>query len=269
MEPFALPATGNKVVLKVYQVTESGPHQCSRSADLEQARAAVPRRLQALRVVRGSRRGQQTSFSLPSPSSSMLLPSRRPFTPFALLFLAHGWLLAGCSSPAPTAPPAAEAVETLDLLPSALPFGVWVDVSNGLPRHFFGEPLRTFPRMRPIPPAPGDLTQGYVLTGPTRWYGKHRAQIRGPYCYFLDGQFYRFRVIADGAVLRPEAIDLFGPGQAQGPHRLLWEGYRARAVYVETSTPHGVEGRLDVVSLPLADTLAARQRARLQAENTR
>ena len=143
-----------------------------------------------------------------------------PSPPFALLFLAHGWLLAGCSSPAPTTPPAAEAVETLDPLPSALPFGVWVDVSNGLPRHFFGEPLRTFPRMRPIPPAPGDLTQGYVLTGPTRWYGKHRAQIRGPYCYFLDGQFYRFQVIADGAVLRPEAIDLFGLGQAQGPGRV-------------------------------------------------
>ena len=258
MKPFALPATGNKVALDVPQTTEPGPHQCPRRADLEQARAAVLKRLQALHVVRGRRRGQP-----------MLLPSRRPFTPCALLFLAHGWLLAGCSSPALTTPPAAEAMETLDLLPSALPFGVWVDVSNGLPRHFFGELLRTFPRMRPIPPAPGDLTQGYVLTGPTRWYGKHRAQTRGPYCYFLDGQFYHFRVIADGTVLRPEATDLFGPGQAQGPHRLLYEGYQARVVYVETATPHDFEGRLDVVSLPLADTLAARQRARLQAENTR
>ena len=87
----------------------------------------------------------------------MLLPSHCPFTPFALLFLAHGWLLAGCSSPAPTAPPAAGAVETLDLLPSAFPFGDRVDLFNGLPSHFFAEPLRTFPRMRPIPPAPSDL----------------------------------------------------------------------------------------------------------------
>lgn len=197
----------------------------------------------------------------------MPLPSRRSFPPSVRLLLANGWLLAGCSSPDPTTPPAADAVETLTSPPSAFPFGDGVDLFNGLPGHFFGEPLRAFPKMHPIPPAPGDLTQGYVLAGPTRWYGQHRAQIRGPYCYFLDGQFHRFRVVADGAVLRPEATDLFGPGQAQGPHRLLWEGYRARAVYVETPTPYGFEGQLDVVSLPLADTLAAKQQARLKAEN--
>ena len=199
----------------------------------------------------------------------MPLSSRRPFPASVRLLLANGWLLAGCSSPAPTTPPAAEVVETLVPPPSPLPFGVWVDWFNGLPRYFFGKPLRTFPRMHPIPPAPGDLTQGYVLTGHTRWYCMHLAQIRGPYCYFLDGQFYRFRFIADATVLRPEAIDLFGPGQAQGPHRLLWEGFRARAVYVETATPCGFEGRLDVVSLPLADTLAAKQQARSQAKNAR
>ena len=199
----------------------------------------------------------------------MLLPSRRPFTPFALLFLAHGWLLAGCSSPAPTAPPAAEAVETLDPLPSAFPSGDRVDLFNGQPSHLFGEPLTAFPKMRPIPPAPGDLTQGYVLAGPTSWYGKHRSQVRGPYCYFLDGQFYRFMAVGDGAVLRPEAIDLFGPGQAQGPHRLLWEGSRARAAYVETPNFFGFEGQLDVVSLPLEAALAAKQQAQLKAQNAK
>ena len=199
----------------------------------------------------------------------MRLSSRRLLTPFALLFLANGWLLPGCSSPDPTISPADDAAETFSSLPSRFPFGVLVDCYNGLPGHSFGEPLDSFPKMRPIPPTPGDLTKGYVLAGPTRWYGQHRAQIRGLHCYFLDSQFYRFRTVADGAVLRPESIELFGPGQAQGPHRLVWEGYRARAVYVETPTPGGIEGQLDVVSKFLEDTLAARQQARLQAKNTR
>jgi hypothetical protein len=46
-------AAGNKAAHEVYQATEPAPYQRPRSAALEQARAAVPGRLQALRDARG------------------------------------------------------------------------------------------------------------------------------------------------------------------------------------------------------------------------
>ena len=46
-------AAGDVVALMVHQATESGPHERPRTADQDQARAAVPGRLQALREARG------------------------------------------------------------------------------------------------------------------------------------------------------------------------------------------------------------------------
>ena len=56
-------AAGGIVALMVYQTTEPGPHERPLSAALEQARAAVPGRLQALRDARG----EPTSDPQPRP----------------------------------------------------------------------------------------------------------------------------------------------------------------------------------------------------------
>ena len=247
---------------------DPGPHR----VDQAPARAVVSGRLQTVREATGEppddrapgSRGRQRPFSTLRLSAPMRFPSRRRFLHVARHLLAAGLLLAGCSPPDPSPPPAAGAVAPPDIRPSRFPYGVWADYYNGFDRHIFGDPLRDFPQMRPLPHAPGEVRQGYVFARATAWFGAHRAQVRGPYGYFFDDQFYRLRAVADAAVLRPEAIELFGPGQAQGPHRLVWEGYRARAVYTETPTPGGFEGQLDLVNKYLEDTLAARPRAQLQ-----
>ena len=204
-------------------------------------------------------------FSALRLSMPMRLFSRR-FPSVAHLLLATGLLLDGCASPTPPTPPAA-AVEPRPLPPSGFPDGIWVDCSYGFGRHQFGDLLRHFPKMRPLPPAPGEGTRGFLYPGATTWFGSKGAPVRGPYCYFFDRRFYRFQIVAEAAVLRPAALEMFGPGQAQGPHRLVWEGYRARAVYSETPTPRGYKGQLDVVSKPLEAALAAKQHARLKAES--
>ena len=90
-----------------------------------------------------------------------------------------------------------------------------------------------------------------------------------PYQYytFLFDQFFAFEALGDPTVLKSEATRLFGPGRAQGPHQLLWEGRQARAVYSEKAVGAGREGRLDVVSKPLEAVLAAKQYAGVKAGN--
>jgi hypothetical protein len=200
----------------------------------------------------------------------MSLSICRVFTPPALVVLVTNVLLTSCSSPSPASPPnsssAAAAAETPAPPPPAVPFGGQVDSLNGIAGHAFGEPLRAFPTMRPIPPQPGELTRTYVFEGSTGWFGKHHAQVR-TFCYFLNGKFCRFLAIGDGAVLRPEVTYLFGPGQAEGKYRLFWEGSRARAAYLEKAQGFGFEGTLDVLSKPLEAARSVQANARLQAEN--
>ncbi|MDQ2769111.1 MAG: hypothetical protein M3Y54_01250 [Bacteroidota bacterium] len=199
------------------------------------------------------------------------MPAFHPFlTPATLLLLTGGGLLAGCSSPSPTASPTADAVKTAVSPPPAFPFGGKVDSLHGIAGHAFGEPLSAFPKLRLLPPTPGvpvGPTRTYTSEGTTGWFGKHRAQVNVQLYTFLDGKFYAFVALGDPAVLRPEATYLFGPGQAQGAYQLSWEGRQARAVYTEKAAGFGREGRLDVVSKTLEAVLAAKQQAQLKAEN--
>ena len=196
----------------------------------------------------------------------MPLPFRCLAVPAARLVLASG-LLVSCSSPSSTTPPAAAATETPTPPPSAFPFGGKIDSLNGIAGHAFGEPLSAFPNIRLLPPAPGEVTRTYEYVGTAGWFGKHHAQVRTQFYYFLDGKFYRFLALGDPAALRPEVTYLFGPGQAQGQYQLFWEGSRARAAYVEKAEGFGMEGRLDVLSKPAEAALAARASAQLKAEN--
>lgn len=52
-------AAGDRAAHQVYQATEPSPHQRPRSAELAQARAAVPGRLQALHAARGESCGDR------------------------------------------------------------------------------------------------------------------------------------------------------------------------------------------------------------------
>ena len=197
----------------------------------------------------------------------MLLPSRRRFPPIARLLLASGELLAGCSYPSPTAPPAADAVKTAAFPAPAFPFGGQLDSLHGIAGHAFGEPLSAFPHLRRLPPIPGVPTRFFTYEGTTGWFGTHRTPVRDQLYAFLDGKFYAFMAIGDPAVLRSEAIYLFGPGQAQGAYQLCWEGSQARAVYTEKAIGVDWQGRLDVFSKSLDAPLAAKQQAHLKADN--
>lgn len=200
----------------------------------------------------------------------MSISFRSVFGPAALLLLTGG-LLAGCSSPSPTT--ASDAVVPADAPASpspAFPFGGKIDSLDGIAGHKFGDPLSAFPKLRLLPAIPGvpvGPTRTYTGGETTGWFGKHRAQVPTQLYSFLDGKFCAFVAIGDPAVLRPEASYLFGPGQAQGPYQLFWDGSRARAVYAEKAAGFGREGRLDVLSKPYEAELAARASAKLKAEN--
>ena len=181
-------------------------------------------------------------------------PSRHPAILPALLLLANGLLLSGCSSPNPTTAAGAAPAAT----PPAFPFGQRVDSLNGIAGHRFGEPPGAFPRLHLELPTTGMPTRTYTSEATTGWFGQHRAQVPGQYYTFLDGKFFAFVALGDPAVLKTEATHLFGPGRAQGPHQLFWEGSQARAVYSERAVSAGREGRLDVVSKPLEAALAAK-----------
>ncbi|MFC6225675.1 hypothetical protein ACFP2F_20680 [Hymenobacter artigasi] len=192
--------------------------------------------------------------------------SRHPAALLALLLLAHGLLLPGCAPPNPTAAAGAPPAAT----PPAFPFGHRVDSLNGIAGHTFGETPSTFPHLRLLPQIhgiPEGPTRAYASTGTTGWFDQHRTQVNFQFYYFLDGKFYAFATLGDAAVLRPEATALFGPGQAQGPNQIVWEGRQARAVYTEEAVGAGLEGRLDVLSKPLEAALMAEEQAQRKAEN--
>jgi hypothetical protein len=183
----------------------------------------------------------------------------------ALLILS-GALLGGCSSPSPAT---TETAPTAAASPSApqFPFGGKIDSLNGIAGHTFGQALSAFPKMRLMPPSPGELTRTYVYEGTEGWFGKHHQQVRTQFYYFLNGKFYRFLALGNPTVLRPEATYLFGPGQAEGRYRLFWEGSQARAAYSEQASGMGMEGKLDVLSKSLEAERAAQANAQLKAEN--
>ena len=194
---------------------------------------------------------------------------RVPIVSAALLALTSPWL-AGCSSPNPATTSTTAAAGVTAPPASQFPFGSKVDSLDGIAGHTFGQPLSAFPKMRLIPPAPGERTRTYEYEGTEGWFGKHHAQVRTQFYYFLNGKFYRFMALGNPAALRPEATYLFGPGQAEGNSRLFWEGRRARAAYVEraSSLGFGLEGQLDVLSKPFEAEQAAQAQAQLKAENT-
>ncbi len=202
---------------------------------------------------------------MPSPTSPCL-------TAVALL---AGSLFGSCSSP--TSAPDTSTPDTLvaSSKPAAavqFPFGAKVDSLNGIAGHTFGQPVSAFPHMRAMQVYPGELTRTYADEGrtgakATGWFDKHRPQVPTQLYWFLDNKFSQFRAIGDAATLRAEAIYLLGPGQAQGPHQLFWEGNRARAVFSEQARGFGLEGTLDVLSRPLEAEVAAKKQALLKAEN--
>ena len=190
-------------------------------------------------------------------------PSRHRAILPALLLLVPGLLLPGCAPPNPTAAAGAAPAAT----PPAFPFGHRVDSLNGIAGHRFGEPPSAFPRLHLELPDLGVPLRSYTSEAPTGWFGRHRTQVRYQYYTFFYDQFFAFVALGDPAVLKSEATHLFGPGRAQGPHQLLWEGSQARAVYSEKAVGAGREGRLDVVSKPLEADLAAKQYPGVKAEN--
>ena len=190
-------------------------------------------------------------------------PSRHRAILPALLLLVPGLLLPGCAPPNPTAAAGAASTAT----PPAFPFGHRVDSLNGIAGHRFGEPPSAFPRLHLELPDLGVPLRSYTSEAPTGWFGRHRTQVRYQYYTFFYDQFFAFVALGDPAVLKSEATHLFGPGRAQGPHQLLWEGSQARAVYSEKAVGAGREGRLDVVSKPLEADLAAKQYPGVKAEN--
>lgn len=189
-----------------------------------------------------------------------------PLVPAALVALA-GALLASCSSPNPATTTGAPAAGNAPQPASQFPFGGKVDSLNGIAGHIFGQPLSAFPKMRLLPPSPGELTRTYEYEGSEGWFGKHHKQVRTQFYYFLNGRFCRFMALGDPTVLRPEVTYLFGPGQAQGRYRLFWEGTQARAAYREQAAGMGMEGQFDVLSKALEVEQAAQAHAKLKAEN--
>lgn len=186
----------------------------------------------------------------------------------SILTVLTGGLLSGCSSPTSTSE--TQAASPKPAAAVRFPFGAKVDSLNGIAGHTFGQPVSAFPPMRPLQVSPGELTRTYADGGSpkaTGWFGKHRPQVPVQLYWFLDNKFSQFRAVGDAATLRAEAIYLLGPGQAQGPHQLFWEGSRVRAVFSEQVRGFGVEGTLDVLSKPLEAELAAKKQALLKAEN--
>lgn len=195
-----------------------------------------------------------------------MLPACRFFVAAAPLLTLTGVLLSSCSSPSPATTATTPAAVTPP--PSTqFPFGGKVDSLNGIAGHPFGQPLSAFPKMRLLPPSPGELTRTYSYEGKEGWFGRHQTQVSTQLYYFLDGKFCRFLAIGNPTVLRPEVTYLFGPGQAEGKYRLFWEGSRARAAYVEQARGFGMEGRLNVLSKAFEAQQAAQEKARLKAEN--
>ena len=188
---------------------------------------------------------------------------RYPTLLLVLQLLAPGLLLPSCAPPNPTAAAGAAPAAT----PPAFPFGQRVDSLNGIAGHRFGEPPSAFPWLHLELPTTGMPTRTYTSGATTGWFGQHRAQVPNQYYTFLYDKFFAFVALGDPAVLKTEATHLFGPGRAQGPHQLFWEGSQARAVYSERAVSAGREGRLDVVSKPLEAALAAKQYPGVKAEN--
>ena len=193
--------------------------------------------------------------------------SRHPAALLTLLLLTPGLLLPGCVPPNPTAAAGTAPAATIPPPPPAFPFGYRLDSLNGIAGHRFGEPLRAFPRLHLEPPDTGVPLQSYTSEAPTGWFGRHQAQVPYQYYTFLFDQFFAFVALGDPTILKSEATRLFGPGRAQGPHQLLWEGRQARAVYSEKAVGAGCEGRLDVVSKPLEAVLAAKQFMRFKVKD--
>jgi hypothetical protein len=185
----------------------------------------------------------------------------------ATLLTLSGVLLSGCSSPSPATTEKAPAAGGATLPAPQFPFGGKVDSLNGIVGHTFGQPLSAFPKMRLLPPAPGELTRAYSYEGTTDWFGKHQGPVSTQVCYFLNGRFCRFLAVGNAAILRPEVTYLFGPGQTEGKYQTFWEGSQARAAYVEEAGGMGMRGRLNVLSKSYEAELAAQANARLKAEN--
>lgn len=204
----------------------------------------------------------------------MPLPSRHSCTPAARLLLASGLLLAGCSSPSPTTPPAASAADTATPAAVAASYGTRADSLNGMQGHTFGEPLSNFPGLVLLTKEDERGVRVYQMPPAQErgWFGKH-AKDFATYYQFQDGQFAMFRAVTTGlganrTAMRDEARFLFGPGKDRNDLMggLDWEGERVRVMYSEKLTSP-VQCWLEVYSKPLLLVQQAKQRAQLQADN--
>lgn len=204
----------------------------------------------------------------------MLFPSRPPFPTAARLLPASGWLLASCSSPGSTPPPAASAAATAMPASPAFSYGTHADALNGMQGHTFGEPLRNFPG--PVLLTKEDERGVRVYQMPPAkerdWFGKHARDFT-TYYQFQDGRFAMFRAVTTGlganrTAMRAEARFLFGPGKGRNDQMsgLDWEGERVRVVYLE-KLPTPIQCGLEGYSKPLLVVQQAKQRAQLQADN--
>ncbi|MFD2788028.1 hypothetical protein [Hymenobacter rubripertinctus] len=191
-----------------------------------------------------------------NPTTTLVLP----------LVTATTLLLSSCSDS--SAPTTERGAEQAAKQAQQYPFGGKIDSLNGISGHMLGDPLTSFSQMEAGPANPQVMTRFYpaVPAQEKGWFAKHSREVPEQYYYFLDGKFSSFRALGDGPTLRAEVDYLLGPGLVEGS-TTFWEGQHARAVYSERAVAFGRLGQLDIISKPLEAEMAAREQAKLKADN--
>ena len=201
----------------------------------------------------------------------MMFPFRCLLAPSALLMLTSG-LLASCSSPSPTNPPAISAATTAAASAPASPSRAKVDSLNGIAGHHFGELLSAFPGLVPVGQKELGAQSYYYSKNEPGWFGKRCKEYPNEFYTrytFAEGKFVAFFASGKGDMrpaLQKEAEYLYGPGVAT-LNGSLWSGQQAEAWTAPDNQGFAPATTLLVRSQAIARQQAAQANARLKAEN--